>query len=502
MPRFVLTLLLALSFLSAVPTDAASPLPSWPTMTPEEGGVDSSKLADALLTMQSDVIGLHSVLLIRDGKVALDASFYPYAGDTPHEVASVTKSVMTTLIGIAIEQGKLTLDQPMVSFFPDRTIENMTEGKERVTVEHLASTMSGLDCTWQPDEPTLDEMRAADDWIQFALDRPMVAEPGSRWEYCSPDFHLLSAILTSATGMTALDFGWEYLFGPLGMREVIWPADPQGYTHGWGDLYLYPQDAAKLGQLWLDGGTWNGDRIVSQEWVESAVTARSATPDEGQDYGLGWWIEHESEVGGEFKAAGRGGQYVIVYPALRIIVVTTGNGIYGSGDVTDLLGTAVVNPLGPIPANPEALDALNEVVARLAEPPAAEPVTPEPSVAANISGVTYLFDTNPLQLASFRIDFDGTAEATIRLTFENANPVTASVGLDGRYRFTPYDYSFPLGLRGAWTGDDTFTLDYNEIANRDAFLLEVHFTGESVTLQAIERTHQSGVELTGTPVPD
>jgi CubicO group peptidase (beta-lactamase class C family) len=243
-------------------------------MTPEDAGFDSVRLADVLLDIQANVPNVHSVMVLRDGAVALDATFYPYDGTNPHELASVTKSVMTTLIGIAIDQERLTLDQPLVSFFPDREIANPGNGKEKVTVEHLASTMSGLDCTSEPDEPTLDEMRASDDWIQFALDRPMVAEPGTRWEYCSPDFHVLSAILTSATGMTALDFAWEYLFGPLGMREVIWPADPQGYSHGWGDLYLYPHDAAKFGQLWLNGGDWNGLQLVSREWGRRAPKPR------------------------------------------------------------------------------------------------------------------------------------------------------------------------------------------------------------------------------------
>jgi CubicO group peptidase (beta-lactamase class C family) len=247
MSRAAIALLVLLGLvLPSVPRIAAAPTDGWPTTTPEEQGLDSAKLADALLAMQQKVPDIHSFLLIRDGKVVVDASFYPYDGSTPHDLASVTKSVMTTLIGIAADQGKLRLDQPVLSFLPDRTIANRDSRKERITVAQLASMTSGFDCVGEPDEPTLAAMQASDDWVQFTLDLPMVAEPGSRWEYCSPGMHLLSAILTKATGMTALDFAWANLFGPLAMREVIWPADPQGITHGWGDLHLHPRDAADL----------------------------------------------------------------------------------------------------------------------------------------------------------------------------------------------------------------------------------------------------------------
>ncbi|HEY7037090.1 MAG TPA: serine hydrolase domain-containing protein, partial [Thermomicrobiales bacterium] len=248
MRRAVVVLLFVLGLaLPAASRIIAAPTDGWPTATPEEQGVDSANLADVLLTMQQKVPDLHSVILIRDGKVVVDASFYPYDGTTPHDLGSVTKSVLTTLVGIAIDQGKLKLDQPVLSFFSDRTIANRDARKERMTVGDLASMTSGLACVREPGEPTQAEMAASKDWVQFVLDLPMAAEPGTQWNYCSPGMHLLSAVLTEATGMTALDFAWQNLFGPLGVRDVIWPADPQGYTRGAGDLMLRPLDAAKLG---------------------------------------------------------------------------------------------------------------------------------------------------------------------------------------------------------------------------------------------------------------
>jgi hypothetical protein len=203
-------------------------------------------------------------------------------------------------------------------------------------------------------------------------------------------------------------------------------------------------------------------------------------------------------VGGEFNAMGRGGQYVAVYPALRIVVVTTGNGTYGSGEITDRLGAALANPTGPADPNPEGVEALEALIAGLLDPPDAQPVEPAPAMAAESSGITYLFEPNPLELSSLRIDFNGGDEALLTLTFPDALTLVGAVGLDGVYRFTTYDHGFPLGLRGAWTANDTFTVEYDEIANRDAFLLDVQFAGDTVTLTAKERTRAAGVVIEGT----
>lgn len=138
-----------------------------------------------------------------------------------HDVASVTKSITTTLIGIAVNQGRLRLDQPVLSFFSDRPIANRDARKERFTVRHLLTMSSGIDCTTERDEATLREMWTAADWVQFVLDRPMRWGPGTQFVYCSPGSPLLSAILRRATGRTALEFARQNLFEPLGITNVI-----------------------------------------------------------------------------------------------------------------------------------------------------------------------------------------------------------------------------------------------------------------------------------------
>src|SRR3990172_382657 len=246
----------------AVPAPSYRPTEGWQATTPESQGFDSARLAEGLRAIRQNDIRVHSLLIIRRGFVLADAYFYPYDGSTYHDMASVTKSLITTLIGIAADQGKLDLDRPMLSFFPDRAIANRDERKERITVRHLASLTAGLECDPVDDEPTLNDMRASEDWVQFALDRKVVREPGTRFVYCGLQMHLLSAILQEATGMTALDFARANLFEPLGITDVYWPADPQGYTHGWGDVCLRPGDMAKLGFLFLHQGQWGDQQVV------------------------------------------------------------------------------------------------------------------------------------------------------------------------------------------------------------------------------------------------
>jgi CubicO group peptidase (beta-lactamase class C family) len=178
-----------------VPAPSYWPTQSWRTSTPEEQGFDSAKLAEGLQAMRDNGINIHSLTIIRNDNLILDAYFYPYNGGTFHEIASVTKSVMTTLIGIASDQGKLNLDDKMVSFFPERVIANGGFLKNRITVRHLTGMTSGLDCTSENDEQTLAEMGNAPDWIQFTLDRKVKYLPGTHFEYCSPGMHVLSAIL-------------------------------------------------------------------------------------------------------------------------------------------------------------------------------------------------------------------------------------------------------------------------------------------------------------------
>jgi CubicO group peptidase (beta-lactamase class C family) len=478
---------------SAEPSAAIEwPTITWSTSTPEEQGFDSAQLAVGLEAIRAQGLNLHSVLLVRNGKMIVDAYFYPYDGQSVHDQASVTKSIMTTLIAIAADQGKLNLDDPLLSFFPERTIANRDAAKERITVRHLVSMASGLDCTAANDEQTLHEMAQSSDFVQFTLDRKMLSEPGTQFVYCSPGMHLLSAILQEATGQTALDFAQENLFEPLGITEVIWPTDPQGYNHGWGDLYLHPHDTAKIGLLWLNHGEWAGQQLVPSKWVEESVKSHLKTGDD-DDYGYGWWITGDE---GEYAAIGRGGQRIQIWPALNMLLVMTGGGVE-IDDIEPFLSPAFVDPAQPLPANPAAVADLAGTIVAVAAPPAPTVVAALPAIAQEISGKTFVFASNPLGMAQVALTFGAPTEATMQIAFGEAQPATWSIGLDGVYRLFPGKYDLPQGLRGEWTDDQTFVVEYDNIANNDHLFLRFHFAGERVTVESQETAHELSVRFEG-----
>lgn len=470
------------------------PTDGWRSHTPEAQGFSSDKLAELLLAIREQNVQIHSLLVIRHGYVVVDATFYPYDGQTVHNVASVTKSLMTTLIGIAADQGKLDLSDKMVSFFPDRSIANLDKRKGDITVRHLASMASGLECSAEPDEPTLQEMVASPNYVQFVLDRNVSREPGKQFAYCSPAIHLLSPILQQATGMTTLDFARQYLFEPLGFGEVMWPRDPQGYYDGWADVSLRPHDMAKLGFLFLHQGQWEGRQIVSRRWVEAATQMQVATPEGDEDpYGYGWWIEREVKGA---SARGRGGQYVYVLPEWDMLVVTTGGG-FEMDEIGEEILASFIDFEKPLPANPAGVARLEAAIDVVSQPPELTPVAPLPEVSRSISGKTYVFEPNPAHLESIAFQFDGSSEATVTLRL-GARPLgSARVGMDGAYRFFTGPDGRPEAFRGAWTDPQTFLLEYDGVTNNDHALLQFWFDSDRVEVNVQETAHMEGAEFVG-----
>ena len=429
-----------------VPAPNYWPTDGWQSSTPEEQGFDSAKLAAGIQSLQEKGIGADSLTIIRNGYVVLDAHFAPYDGTFPHDLASVTKSVTTTLIGIAVDQGKLSLDAPMVSFFPNRTIANLDARKARITVRHLASMRNGMESgCFEGDEPTLQAMRANPDWVQAALDRPMVSEPGTKFCYDSPGMHLLSAILQEATGMTALDFARQNLFEPLGIRDVIWDSDPQGYSRGWGDLHMLPEDAAKIGFLWLHRGQWDSQQIVSEDWVLNSVKAHSKFIEPDFGYGYGWWITDK-----DYQASGRGGQRVRVMASLNLIVVATGSDFDYSA-VEAWLTPMLIQMKDSRPANPEGLAALENTLTAIQQDSPDWTANDTPDTAGRVSGKTYSCESNPAGIDTARLDFDGYDQAMLSAKIDGSD-MAWPIGLSGSYHLAPDG----TALRGYWEDANTF----------------------------------------------
>lgn len=461
------------------PADPAYwPTTGWQSSLPEEQGIHSDKLADLLLAIRKNDVQIHSLTIVQNGYMVADATFYPYDGRTIHDVASVTKSVMTTLIGIAVDQGNLDLDDKMVSFFPDRTIANLDARKEAITVRHLVSMTSGLQCVRDGREgDSAIEMQRSPDYVQYALDLPVAYEPGSQFIYCSPAISLLSPILQQATGMTTLAFAQQYLFEPLGIHDVLWDTDPQGYYRGWGDLSLHPHDMAKLGLLFLQEGRWEDRQIISRRWVKAASVVQSETPAGEDRYGYGWWLAPDLE--GVYRAEGRNGQYIYILPDWNMLIVTTGGG-FDIGKIAEPLLEIIGLMEETLPANPAGVARLEEATAVVAQPPAVTPVAALPDIARTISGNTYVLESNLIGMESVTFDFDGSAEATWHFKITGRPIASMPIGLDGVYRFELDDDGHLVAVRGSWTDPQTFVLEHNGVTGNDQLVLQLHFQGERV----------------------
>jgi CubicO group peptidase (beta-lactamase class C family) len=328
------------------------PTHGWRSSSPEAQGIDSAVLASAMETIRDRHIPVNSILIERHGTIVLDSYFYPYSDDRAHDVASVTKSVTSTLVGIAMGEHKLDrLDAPVASLLPDAKLDNDPR-KARITLANLLSMTSGLDCSDADGRNFLQQMEHSAHWTSFALARPETADPGSRFTYCAGNMHLVSAVLTQATGETAADFARAKLFAPLGIEQVSWPKDADGISHGFADLKLAPRDMAKLGYLWLHHGMWDGQQVVPANYLADALSGHANVEPDIQ-YGYGMWIyPARGHAGGpaDFEANGAGGQRIAVVPSQDMVVVITGHGL-DANDVSALIADVVKSDLA-MPADP------------------------------------------------------------------------------------------------------------------------------------------------------
>ena len=477
---------------AAAADPAVSPPEYWPThgwreSSPERQGIDSAKLSAVWGYVRDHQTPLHSLLLVRNGYVVLDAAFYPYDRSVPHDLASGTKSVTATLIGAAIERGRIhSVHDPLLPHFQERRILNRDSSKDSFTVEDLLIMRSGLACEADPGEPR--EMRASTDWVQFVLDQPLRYRPGAHYLYSSSSMHLLAATLRQAAGMSPLDFARTALFEPLGIEGAIWPADNSGVNHGWGDLYLFPRDMAKIGFLLLHGGVWDGGRILPADFVRAATRLQAKT-DYSSDYGYGWWI-FRGERRGDFEAVGRGGQRISVVPRLNLVAVMTGGG-FDPTPVGELISQAVVSDC-PLPENAGARAALRDL-ASTAEAAPAEEGEPVPfTVDQQSFGGTYMLSKNPFGLALITFDFQTPTRATLELSFADGRQRRHAIGFGRNPCFSPGEnVALMVGVHGKWTTPAHLSLVYDEVASINCITFEADFSVRHVRFTAADRTYRN-----------
>ena len=313
------------------------PTAGWRSASPAEQGMDPQKLTQMTDKIQQDQLHLDSLLVIHNGYLVFEQYYGTYQQDTRHELYSCTKSFVSTLVGIALDQGRIANTAlPVLSFFTGRTFANLDPQKKAMTLEDLLTMRSGLD--WVEGDPTYQAMYRSRDWVQYVLDKPMVQAPGSEFLYCSGCTHVLSAVIQQTTGMNTLDFAKQNLFAPLGITNLRWDTDSAGTPIGGWGLQITPRDMAKLGYLYLRGGQWDGQQIVSTAWVENA-TRRHTTTDGDLGYGLQWWTYPSLEG---YTALGRYGQTIFVIPWADLVVVTTAPNLDNHDEIFQLIKDYIV----------------------------------------------------------------------------------------------------------------------------------------------------------------
>jgi CubicO group peptidase (beta-lactamase class C family) len=317
------------------------PTEGWRVARAEDVGVSYGVLEGMIEHINAEGIGADSVMVIKDGYVVLDAYFPPFDEGEIHIVYSCTKSVVSTLIGLAMEDGLIaSLEQGLADLFPNRTMDNPSDWKDEITLRDLLTMMAGIDAedSYLYDWVGLDRMHDAPDALQYVLDLPVIEEPGTRFEYTNGVSHLLSCIITEVTGASALDYARERLFSPLGIAGAEWTTDSLGRNWGYSSLYITPHDMAKIGYLFLKGGEWDGEQVVPREWVEEATRKHVHAGTLLDDYGFQWWVSPD----GYYSAIGYKGQFIHVVPDLDLVVVTTSSRAEDFNRIQGLLEAFVI----------------------------------------------------------------------------------------------------------------------------------------------------------------
>ncbi len=305
------------------------PTAGWRTTPPQDQGIDPAALADAQAYLAARVPHLDSLLVVRHGYLVHESYHHQTGPETLHALKSVTKSVMSALIGIAIRAGDLAgVDERLGYLMPEAFAAGTDRARREITIRDLLTMRSGLE--WAEYGPGLLQMTASPHWVQHVLELPLAHPPGTVFNYSTGDTHLLSAVLHHVTGLSALEYADLYLFDPLGITRRRWAADPQGRSIGGTELLLTPRDMAKFGYLYLNGGQWDGQAILPPRWVQESAEYHNRfdpteqNPCDEWGYGYLWWLRaqagHPSLI-----AVGYGGQFVFVVPALDLVVVMTGN---------------------------------------------------------------------------------------------------------------------------------------------------------------------------------
>ncbi|MCP4570793.1 MAG: serine hydrolase [bacterium] len=443
----------------------------------------STLLATMLEQIGGDNPGIRSVTVIRHGTVVLDARISPLAPGDRHDIHSCTKSVLSALVGIAIDNGDLPgVDTRVLDFFPGHEFAHLDRDKDAMTLGHLLTMSAGLDTedSYLYNWSGLAKMRASDDWAQYILDLPVVAEPGTRFEYSNGVSELIAIILRKATGQSADSYAREHLFEPLGIVDFGWEGSRADGSLGYSGLSLHPLDMARLGYLYLRKGEWDGTQVVTADWVRESTSPRIAAGTMADSYGYQWWVGDDM-----FSMQGYGGQFVYVLPAQDLVVVFTGalslqRYFEPSSMLNDYI-TSAVTAEHALPANPVAAARLDSLVRVLGTEKEESP-RPAPPTAYAVSGKNFEFAQNRMGLRRLALHFtEGSSAAELEFVVGGI-AAQLTIGLNGVRRDSEL-FGQRWACRGNWLDGETFVLEQEAPGKALRRRATLSFQGDTLTFE-------------------
>lgn len=431
-----------------------------PRTSPEQQGVASAAVLQFVQALESQCHEVHSVMLLRHGAVIAEGWWSPYAPEHPHTLFSLSKSFTSTAVGLAVTEGRFSIDDSVLDFFPDDAPAHVRDRLAEMRVRHLLSMTTGqAEDTWSSMVG-----RPDGDWIKAFFDVPVLHSPGTHFVYNTGSTYLLSAIVQQTTGTKLVDYLAARLFAPLEIEKAAWQESPQGITAGGIGLSLTTEAVARFGQLYLQKGVWQGRPILPAAWVEAATTAQVSSSgmeiDWRQGYGYQFWRSRH----GAYRGDGVFGQYCIVMPAQdAVLVMTSGLDIFDMQPPLTLVWEMLLPAMhaDSLPEDSAARTILTERLAALALPVvqgrAASPL------ASQVSGRTYAVDANSLEIETIRFDFDGSG-CTLRIrtaSGEDTIPCGHGAWQYGETGIFQQPLLFdrtPTAVSGAWTAEHVFTM--------------------------------------------
>jgi CubicO group peptidase (beta-lactamase class C family) len=458
-----------------------------PRTSPEQQGITSSAILQFVEALERQIHEMHSFMLLRHGSVVAEGWWSPYRAVSPHLLFSVSKSFTSTAVGLAVAEGYFSIDDPVLSFFPDEMPTEVSEHLAAIRVRHLLTMTSGQAVdTWgfMVDRPD-------GNWIKGFFTVAVVHEPGTQFVYNTGATYMLSAIVQKTTGMKIIDYLQPRLFEPLGIRNASWQESPQGITAGGIGLSLTTEDVARFGQLYLQNGRWQGKQLLSEAWITEATRLqiwndRGGQTDWSQGYGYQFWrCRHDA-----YRGDGVFGQFCIVMPEQDAVLAMTGGiDVFDTEEPLDLVWELLLPAMGREPLGEDTVSyrRLSEKLSGLSLSPVQGKF--DSPIARRISGRTYKVDSNDLNIQAIALDFTDSGCAVRVETPTGTETIACGWGMWRHGQHTTlfkqpvlFDRT-AVAASGAWTGDDCLTMIVRLYETPFYHTLVYHFVGDELLIE-------------------